>query len=313
MTTITPSKKGVQIDTDPVPDFVEAVQVAWEKTYAARQLFLDSIEQHEDALTNYFPIRESYDHRLDELKLEASELYKVGENLLRLLVGRAEDLFTKMSVKLDIPTKEYEQMLTVGLYTSPDHGPAEEHPEKVDFRVIWRQLEQDFAGEKADQKTNREAATLLVNSGWDHRWNDKNNRADWVKKNFKKQKKVSVLKLSIATEMAYSGGKYKVSYDSQRRLAVYFKRGLQVLSDRFGEIEANGFRYMCERLGEIFWNSSSEFDLGQQFPFEGDHYSLTVVLRKNNLELKMDHALADMIVEFIDEHYWKLEGESDAE
>ena len=320
MSTAAPSKEGVSINLDPVPDFVDGIQMAWNQTVLAREIFLAAIGGYETQLTAFFPITESYeDNRITgELKLGSDDLFKVGEKFLRLMIERAKELFTKTSVKLDIDSSSYKKMLTEGLYVLDDRGHAtDDHPEEVDFGAIWRQLEQDFAGEKGETKTYQEAANNLVNNGWNFPAHyRKKGKDEWIAKSFTKQKKCTVLRVAIQTEPNFSGGAYGVSYDCRQRIADYFLRGLQVLADQFGDIHAENFRYMCKRITEVFWQGHPELQLGQSWPFEGMHWSLTVVLRKHNLELKMNHELADMIVAFADEHFFQLhkgEGKSDDE
>lgn len=308
---IEPSKHGVPIDVDPVPDFVESIHAIWQRVVSARVQFAKEIGKAEQTLAITFPKEESWQNRIETyVEVEDAKLEKVSWILLHLLIEKAQELFTKSSVLLKIELAPYEEMIDKAFFTrdaesSPHvkHQRIEAvHPENVDFREIWRQVEIDFSGDKSQKKTYQEAARFIVDASFR---GDQGKEA-WVEKRMKRQKNQTVLSYPIQVEKDFSGTDYRLSHYCTERVRDFLLRGIKVLSDFLDEDSAGWLQTMCDSLARRLWNSSEAFELGDSHRGKSEKYSWEIVIRKHKLELKMDHEFADLLLKFLDEHYFHI-------
>lgn len=308
---IQPSRDGVPIDVDPVPDFVESIHAIWQQVVSARVQYARSIAGAEHNLSITFPKAESWQNRIETyVEVEDAKLEKVSWILLNLLIEKAQELFTKSAVLLKIELDPYEEMIDKAFYTrDADSSPHVKHqrieavhPEQVDFREIWRQVEIDFSGDKSQAKTYREAAAFIVDASF----RGEQGKEKWVEKKWKRQKNQTVLSYSIQVEKDFSGVNYRLSHYCTERVRDFLLRGIKVMSDFLDEDSAGWLQTMCDSLARRLWNSSDSFELGDSHRGKSEKHSWEIVIRKYKLELKMDHEFADILMNFLDEQYFHI-------
>ena len=315
MSTAVAKDKAVRVDADPIPQFVQSIQAAWQRTYKARQQFLDETEAAEGQLAILFPRSGDYDQRITRnLELKEEDLFKIAKEFVQLITRKAQDLFTKTSVKLSIDPENYYSIVSDDYYERDEassHYPQHRrviatHPDRVEFSKVWYQLEKDFSGDKANEKTYKEAAKIIegLGTGWDK------GREAWVAANVKRQKKQTVMKFSSYLEDAIGErGRYRMSYTYRDKLVELFNRGIPAVADTLSEEVY--LKTVSQGTATTIWNMRDGFDLGLELSsFHHDEdYWWTVIVRKSHIEIKMGHKLADAIIDFVDEHHWKVQGE----